>query len=61
MNKLLKVFRNYAEDFFIFVGFLLINFATFRLSMTAGLYVLGVSFVAVGIFLALYPPNRYPP
>jgi hypothetical protein len=61
MNKLLKVFRDYAEDFFIFVGLLFINFATFRLSITAGLYVMGVSFVAVGIFLALHPPKRYPP
>jgi hypothetical protein len=61
MNKLRKVFRDYAEDFFILVGLLLINFATFRLSITAGLYVMGVSFVVIGIFLALHPPMRHPP
>ncbi|MED4969733.1 hypothetical protein [Parageobacillus toebii] len=59
--KLGSIFRDYAEDFFIFVGLLLINVATFRLSITAGLYVLGCSFLAVGIVIALHPPKHYPP
>lgn len=61
MKKLERIFRDYAEDFFIFVGLTLINVATFRLSVTAGLYVLGCSFLAVGVFVALQPPKRYPP
>jgi hypothetical protein len=61
MNKLSKIFRDYAEDFFILVGLLLINLATFRWSVTAGLYVLGSSFLAIGIFIALHPPKHYPP
>jgi hypothetical protein len=59
--KLGQIFRDYAEDFFIFVGLMLVNVATFRLSITAGLYVLGCSFLVVGIFLSLHPPKRYPP
>ncbi|KMY63330.1 hypothetical protein [Geobacillus stearothermophilus] len=61
MKKLQKIFRDYAEDFFIFIGLTLINVATFRLSVTAGLYILGFSCLAVGIFAALHPPKRYPP
>ncbi|MGG3210563.1 hypothetical protein ABEO92_10680 [Geobacillus stearothermophilus] len=61
MKKLQKVFRDYAEDFFIFIGLLLINAATFRLNVTAGLYVLGCSCLAIGIFVARHPPKHYPP
>ncbi|AXM88467.1 hypothetical protein B379_04230 [Anoxybacillus ayderensis G10] len=61
MKKLGRIFRDYAEDFFILIGLTLINVATFRLSATAGLYVLGCSFLAVGVFIAIQPPKRYPP
>lgn len=61
MKKLRQVFRDYAEDFFIFIGLTLINMATFRLSVTAGLYVLGCSFLSIGVFIAIQPPKRYPP
>lgn len=52
INKLRNVLRDYAEDFFIGAGLVFINAATFRISITAGLYCLGLSLVAVGVVLA---------
>lgn len=60
-NMLIVVLRDYAEDFFILLGLIVINAATFRLSTTAGLYCLGVSLITVGVVLARMarqPPGR---
>lgn len=58
MKKLRNILRNYAEDIFIITGLILINLATFRLSITAGLYSVGFSLIALGVVIARQPPRR---
>lgn len=52
MNKIMKFLRDYAEDFLISAGVVLINIATYQIHTTAGLYCTGLSLVAVGGLLA---------
>ena len=47
----------YIEDVLIIAGLLVIAVATFRLSVTAGLYVVGAELVGMGIVLARQPPK----
>lgn len=58
INKLKTILRDYAEDFFIGAGLVFINAATFRISVTAGLYCIGLSLVGVGVVLARMHVNR---
>ncbi|NUU74187.1 hypothetical protein [Paenibacillus xylanilyticus] len=59
MNKIVKFLRDYAEDYLVFLGVLLVNLATYRLSVTAGLYCTGASCIVAGVLLAVMA--RQPP
>lgn len=56
-EKVKQFLLDYLEDVFIFTGLVFINVATFRISVTAGLYCLGVSFLGAGLVLARHPPK----
>jgi len=51
-KAILELFHKYVEDFFIIVGLVLVNVATFRIGITAGLYCLGASFLLIGIVVS---------
>ena len=46
------------EDILIFIGLFFIILATFLISLIAGFYVLGASFLTVGIVLLKFPTRR---
>lgn len=58
MKKIMQFLRLIVEDLLILLGLVFINFATFLLHTIAGWYVLGLSFIAIGITLARLPPKR---
>jgi len=57
LEKAKKLLLDYLEDVLILTGLIFINWATFRISVTAGLYCLGVSFLGAGALLARHPPK----
>ncbi|MNW63220.1 hypothetical protein D3C74_414030 [compost metagenome] len=60
MNKVVLFLRDYAEDFLVFFGLLLINVATYRINVTAGLYCTGGTMLLAGILfliMARKPPK----
>ncbi|MFB6473012.1 hypothetical protein ACFCW7_09200 [Paenibacillus glucanolyticus] len=59
MKKIVSFLRDYAEDFLLCLGVVLINLATYRISMTAGLYCTGASCLTAGVLLAVMA--RQPP
>ncbi len=58
MKRIRQVIVTYAEDLLIFVGLAFIAIATFRISVTAGLYVIGASCLGLGVYMAKHPPAR---
>lgn len=58
MKRIRQLIVTYAEDLLIAVGLFFITVATFRISVTAGLYVIGAACLGVGIYMAKHPPMR---
>lgn len=52
VDKMIKFLKNYIEDIFIFIGLILINFATYRISLNLGLYASGFTSLGLGIYFA---------
>lgn len=46
------------EDILISIGVIIINATTYRISLNAGFYVTGVTFLALGIYFAKNPIKR---
>ncbi|WP_079694733.1 MULTISPECIES: hypothetical protein [unclassified Paenibacillus] len=59
MNRLLKFLRDYAEDYLLFLGVLIINLATYRINVTAGLYCTGLSSIILAVLVMRV--SRLPP
>ena len=55
MKKLKQIFYDYIEDFFIFLGLLIIVITTLILNIFVGMYVLGAILLILGIFFAKHP------
>jgi len=53
----MKFFKKYCEDFFILGGCAIIAYATFTVSVLAGLYTVGAMLLFIGIWLAKNPPK----
>ena len=58
MKKLKQIFYDYIEDFFIFLGLLIIVITTLILNIFVGMYVLGAILLTLGIFFAKHPFKR---
>ncbi|CAM3355668.1 hypothetical protein HP548_02990 [Paenibacillus taichungensis] len=61
MNRIVTFLRDFAEDYLVLLGVLLINLATYRISVTAGLYCTGGFCLVAGVlvaFMARLPPRR---
>ncbi|EOU2113568.1 TPA: hypothetical protein ACG0NJ_002145 [Clostridium perfringens] len=58
MKKLKQIFYDYIEDFFIFLGLLIIVITTLILNIFVGMYVLGAILLILGIFFAKHPFKR---
>lgn len=58
INKLKKVLLNHIEDFLIIVGLLSITSATFALNPIAGVYVVGVVCLGLGIYFVKFPIDK---
>ena len=56
--SILKILSNYSEDFFIFLGLVLIVTATFMINKIAGIYVLGFLLIFIGVLIARKPKER---
>lgn len=56
--KVLTILSKFTEDFFIFLGLILIVIATFMINKVAGIYILGFVFLVIGLLLARKPPKR---
>lgn len=54
----MKKILDYIEDLLILAGLFFIILATFRMSVTAGIYSIGLALLSLGAFLAKYPPGR---
>lgn len=57
MNNLKQFLLEYLEDFLIFVGLITILGATFALNAIAGVYLLGFTFLILGVYFAKHPPK----
>lgn len=53
-----RVLAAYGEDILVVLGLMLIILATFRWSVTAGLYAAGAGCIVVGILMACSPSRR---
>ncbi|WP_317723200.1 hypothetical protein [Clostridium tetani] len=58
MNKLKQILYDYIEDFFIFIGLILIVITTFLINFYIGMYVLAIIFIGLGIYFAKNPLRR---
>ncbi|MGL4569644.1 MAG: hypothetical protein ACRCVJ_01100 [Clostridium sp.] len=58
MDKIKKIFCNYIEDFFIFLGLLIIAATTIKLNFYIGMYVVAVILIILGIYFAKNPLKR---
>lgn len=59
MNRIVTFLRDFAEDYLVLLGVLLINLATYRINITAGLYCTGITSLLAGVLLAVMA--RKPP
>lgn len=58
MRKLLKRLPEYLEDFCIFCGLFFIVFATFKVSIIAGYYCIGICLFGLGIWFTRNPMRK---
>lgn len=58
INKLKQILYDYIEDFFIFMGLVLIVITTFLIDFYIGMYVLAIIFIVLGIYFAKNPLKR---
>ncbi|AUN11448.1 hypothetical protein CF057_11680 [Clostridium botulinum] len=58
MNRLRQILYEYIEDFFIFIGLILIIITTFLINFYIGMYVLSIIFIILGIYFAKNPLKR---
>jgi hypothetical protein len=57
--KCLSIFLgNFLEDFLILIGLIFIVYTTFSINFVAGMYLTGLIFIILGVFLAKKPPER---
>ena len=56
--NILRVLGKFAEDIFILTGLIFIVVATFMLSEIAGIYVLGIILLLIGLLMARKPKER---
>lgn len=52
INKLTLFVKNTINDFFILIGISTVVYATYRINLTAAIYLVGVLFILFGLFLA---------
>ena len=53
IQKIKSLFQKYIDDLFIFLGFGLVIYATYRISLTAAIYVAGALSIVFGVFLGI--------
>ena len=53
LHQLLKIWRKYLDDLFILLGLGLVVYATYRINLTAALYVSGLLFIGFGVILGI--------
>ena len=53
LHQLFQIWRKYLDDQFILLGLALIVYATYRINLTAAIYVAGVLFIGFGIILGI--------
>ena len=58
MKKIKDVFYNYLEDFLIIIGLIIVSVMTLLLSVSIGIYVIGIIFIVLGIYFARNPLKR---
>ncbi|QEY34624.1 hypothetical protein FL966_05910 [Caproiciproducens galactitolivorans] len=58
IKQIVKIILNNMEDVLILSGLACAAAATFQLSFIAGLYVIGVELLGLGIWFTVYPPGR---
>ena len=58
MKRLKQILYDYIEDFFIFIGLVLIVITTFLINLYIGMYILAIIFVGLGIYFAKNPLRR---
>ena len=58
MKKIKDMFYNYLEDFLIIIGLVIVATMTLLLSISIGIYVIGVIFIVLGIYFARNPLKR---
>ena len=58
MKKIKDVFYNYLEDFLIIIGLIIVSGMTLLLSISIGIYVIGIIFIVLGIYFARNPLKR---
>lgn len=56
IKKIIKAFKSFVgsiiNEFFILLGVSTVVYATYRISLTASIYMVGVLFIFFGLFLA---------
>ncbi|MCY6957951.1 hypothetical protein OW729_04950 [Clostridium sp. ZC22-4] len=58
MNRLRQILYDYIEDFFIFIGLILIVITTFLINSYIGMYVLAIIFIGLGVYFSKNPLRR---
>lgn len=53
LHQLFQTWRKYLDDQFILLGLALIVYATYRINLTAAIYVAGVLLIGFGVILGL--------
>lgn len=58
INMILQLIVLMLEDILISIGIIIINATTYKINLNAGLYVTGITFLALGIYFANNPIKR---
>jgi len=52
INKFNSFVKNTINDFFVLLGISIVVYATYRINLTAAIYLVGVLLILLGLFLA---------
>lgn len=52
ITKITSIVKNIINDFFILLGISTVVYATYRINLTAAIYLVGVLLILLGLFLA---------
>ncbi|MBP2027409.1 hypothetical protein J2Z35_001203 [Acetoanaerobium pronyense] len=58
INNDLSLILLMLEDILISIGIIIINATTYKINLNAGLYITGITFLALGIYFAKNPIKR---